>query len=261
MKLRGSFWSSALLASTLVACASAPPPSWVSQEIAPFSLATPGNTLPKGWQPLIIRPDKNLTQYDLAQALVDAPGATPKTQTVLRARAKAAASALKLPLKLDVHQRPWLRWQWKVNNLLPQADLTSRYDEDSPVRILVSFDGDREKLSGKDRLFIEKVRLFTGQELPYATLMYVWDNQQTLEKIIPNANTSRIQKIVVQSGAEQVGRWHSLERNVLEDYRRVFNEEPGELLAIGVMTDSDNTQSEVEAFYGDMDFYAQPLLP
>jgi hypothetical protein len=256
-------WVTKLLALTLAACAATPepPPSAPSEKIVLFSQATPGKTLPPGWQPLVIRPDKKQTDYDFVSTSVDVLNTLAPPQTVLRARAKAASSGLKLALKLNVREQPWLRWQWKINNLLPQADLTSRYDEDSPVRILVSFDGDREKLSGKDRLFIEKVRLFTGQELPYATLMYVWDNQQPLEKIIPNASTSRIQKIVVQSGAAQVGRWHSLERNVLEDYRRVFNEEPGELLAIGVMTDTDNTQSEVEAFYGDINFYAQPQLP
>lgn len=260
MKLFRSCLAS-LPVATLLACASTPETPAPSAEIAQFSQATPGRALPKGWQPLIIRPDKKLTDYDLVSAAVDLPGALVQTQTVLRARAQAAASGLKFPLALNVRERPWLRWHWKISNLLPHADLSSRYDEDSPVRILVSFDGDAEKLSGKDRLFVERVRLFTGQELPYATLMYVWDNHQPLEKTIPNANTSRIQKIVVQSGAAQVGRWHNLERNVLEDYRRVFNEEPGELLAIGVMTDTDNTQSEVEAFYGDINFYPQRQLP
>ena len=60
--------------------------------------------------------------------------------------------------------------------------------------------------------------------------------------------------VVASSGAEAVGSWQELSRDVAADFRRAFNEEPGRLLAYGVMSDTDNTGETVEAWYGDIEF-------
>jgi hypothetical protein len=54
-----------------------------------------------------------------------------------------------------------------------------------------------------------------------------------------------------------VGKWQVLKRNVRDDYKRAFNEEPGLLKSVGVMTDTDNTGTKVEAWYGDLKFSEQ----
>ena len=38
------------------------------------------------------------------------------------------------------------------------------------------------------------------------------------------------------------------------DYRTAFGEEPGKLIAFGVMSDTGNTGESVEAWYGDISF-------
>jgi hypothetical protein len=38
----------------------------------------------------------------------------------------------------------------------------------------------------------------------------------------------------------------------VEDFRRAFGEEPGRVTAISVMSDTDNTNSNSEALYGDI---------
>jgi hypothetical protein len=58
--------------------------------------------------------------------------------------------------------------------------------------------------------------------------------------------------IVASSGADAVGTWQSLTRNVRADFVRAFGEEPGPLTAIGVLTDSDNTDGHAVAWYGDI---------
>jgi hypothetical protein len=65
-----------------------------------------------------------------------------------------------------------------------------------------------------------------------------------------------VQMVVVSSGPADIGAWQKLSRNVIEDYRRVFKEEPGRLLNYGVMSDTDNTGEFVEAWYGDIEFHA-----
>jgi menaquinone-dependent protoporphyrinogen IX oxidase len=63
--------------------------------------------------------------------------------------------------------------------------------------------------------------------------------------------TSRVKSIVVGSKA-QLGNWVEERHNLLNDYRRAFNEDPPNAMAVGFMTDSDNSASVVNAYYGDI---------
>ena len=66
--------------------------------------------------------------------------------------------------------------------------------------------------------------------------------------------TARVKMIVAASGRKDLGTWQEERVNLLEDYRRAFGEEPGALIGVAVMTDSDNTQSRAEAWYGEIRF-------
>jgi hypothetical protein len=58
--------------------------------------------------------------------------------------------------------------------------------------------------------------------------------------------------IAAESGDGQVGKWVNEERNYYLDYKRIFGEEPPKLRAVAVMTDTDDTQDESTAWYGDI---------
>ncbi|MEY4265066.1 MAG: hypothetical protein RL373_1634, partial [Pseudomonadota bacterium] len=64
----------------------------------------------------------------------------------------------------------------------------------------------------------------------------------------------RVKMIVVDSGNEHLGYWRHHQRNITEDFKKAFEENPGRLIALGLMTDTDNTKSEVQAIYGDIEF-------
>lgn len=210
--------------------------------VAPFSAAKPGKTAAP-WQTVKINERKKLTDYDL----VDNGGTT-----VLHASADNAASMLGMPLNIDVKKTPVLEWRWRVSGLIPDADNAVASKEDSPARVILEFDGDSSKLSFGDRTAAKLAGNLSGRDLPYATLMYVWANTAPVGTVIPNPHTKRVQMIVVSSGAGGVGAWQSLKRNVVDDYKRAFNEEPGMLKSISVLTDTDNTGTKVEAWYGDI---------
>ncbi|MBI2311293.1 MAG: DUF3047 domain-containing protein [Betaproteobacteria bacterium] len=91
-----------------------------------------------------------------------------------------------------------------------------------------------------------------GLELPYATLAYVWNTATLPGTVIPNNHTRRIQAIVVESGPANLNKWIDYERNLYEDYKRAFDEEPPPVGAVALMTDSDNTHGDVITFYGDI---------
>lgn len=59
----------------------------------------------------------------------------------------------------------------------------------------------------------------------------------------------------VAQGDERVGRWVSKERDILADYRRLFG---GEIGAVVVMTDADNTGGKDVAYYGDISLAPRP---
>ena len=230
------------------ATAPAPAPAsslQASQPIPLFSAGLPGQ-LPPGWQPFKLMSNKKPTEYSLVEE-ADAPGGP-----VLHAHAVASASALRHQVDIDPNDRSWLEWRWKAGGLIKTADLFHRETSDSPTRIVLAFDGDRSTLPALDQILFDMAKLITGHEIPYATLMYVWENKAPVASVIPNARTGRIQKIVVESGPEGVGQWRQYSRNIVDDYQKAFKEKPGRLIGIGVLTDTDNTGETVEAWYGDI---------
>jgi hypothetical protein len=60
--------------------------------------------------------------------------------------------------------------------------------------------------------------------------------------------------IIVESGAADLNRWVTEERNVYEDYKAAFGEEPPSISGVAIMTDTDNTGESATAFYGDILF-------
>jgi hypothetical protein len=115
---------------------------------------------------------------------------------------------------------------------------------------VLAFDGDRSQFSAKNAMLSELSHVMSGRPMPYATLMYVWCNHRPVESVIQNPRTDRIQKIVVESGSQRLNQWLTYERNIREDYEKAFGEPPGALIGIGLMTDSDNTRSHAQSWYG-----------
>lgn len=151
-----------------------------------------------------------------------------------------------------------VQFSWKVDRVIAEADLQQGAKEDSPVRLVLVFDGDRSRLSARDAMLSELARAVTGEEMPYATLMYVWSNQLPVGTVVPNRRTDRIRKLVIQSGSEATQRWLDYERDIRADYEQVFGEPPGTLKAIAIMTDTDNTGSSVRAWYGPVQLLPRP---
>jgi hypothetical protein len=236
-------------AAVLAGCAQtleAPPPAEIPlPAVGKFSGAKPGDTLPTGWRVWHLSAFKRPTEY----RLVDHQG-----RTVVFARARSSASGLVFPISIDLKEYPRLHWHWNVGALINGADNTKRHLEDSPVRIVIAFDGDRSKLPLEERLFAEQFRMFTKQEFPYALLMYIWENRAPVGTVIENVNTARIKMIVADSGEDRLGTWREQTRNVYEDFKRAFGEEPPRVRSIAIMTDTDNTGEVAEAYYGDLSF-------
>ena len=167
-------------------------------------------------------------------------------------RANASASMLRQKVNIPSDELGDLKFSWKVPKLIAQADLALRDTADSPVRIMLAFDGDRSKFSVKNAMLSELSHAITGEPLPYATLMYVWCNTRAPGAVIITPRTDRIRKLVVESGGNHLNQWLDYERDIRADFEKVFGEPPGALVGIGIMTDSDNTHSTTRAWYGQL---------
>ncbi|RZI70092.1 MAG: DUF3047 domain-containing protein, partial [Rubrivivax sp.] len=186
------------------------------------------------------------------------PGKTPSQfsytrqdgRDVMAVLSAASASMMRREVRVSPADLHAVRFSWKVPALIAGADMTQREFDDSPVRVVLAFEGDRSKLSPRNAMLSELSRALTGEEMPYATLMYVWANEGEAGRLIVNPRTDRIRKLVVESGSAHLGQWRDYERDVRADFERAFGEPPGALVGIGIMTDSDNTRGKASAWYG-----------
>ena len=171
-------------------------------------------------------------------------------RAALLARAESAASMLRQALNVPPSELRQLQFSWQVPALIAHADMALRHADDSPVRLVMVFDGDRTKFSMKNAMLSELAQTMTGEPMPYATLMYVWCNTRAPGTVIINPRTDRIRKLVLESGPAHVNQWRDYERHIAADFEAAFGEPPGNLLGIGIMTDTDNTRSQTQAWYG-----------
>jgi len=186
-------------------------------------------------------PTKRPTEYSLVQR---------DGREAIAARAESSVSVMRRDLRVEPAQLGRLKLSWLVEDLSADADVAQRDLDDSPARLVLAFDGDRGRFSPRDAAVSELAMLVTGEPLPYATLMYVWCAQRPPGSVIENARTSRIRKLVIESGPGGLGRWIDYERDLVADFERVFGEPPGALVGMGLMTDADNTRSRARTWYG-----------
>ncbi|RZL95279.1 MAG: DUF3047 domain-containing protein, partial [Variovorax sp.] len=118
-----------------------------------------------------------------------------------------------------------------------------------PLRVLVAFDGDVATLPDAERRRFSRAKNLARRDVPYAVLMYIWTDQVPVGTVIPSAHTSQIKMLAVASGPGDLGRWQSVQRNLVDDYRKAYGAEPGPVLAVAVMTDTDNTGTKAVGSY------------
>lgn len=145
---------------------------------------------------------------------------------------------------------PIIEWQWKIDSVLESGDVTEKDGDDYPARIYITFDYPVSDLSFGDKIKYKFYKTFTSFDVPTRALNYVWANKAEKESIHPNPFTDWVQVIAVESGNEKAGTWQTETRNILDDYKAAFGEEPPAITGIQIMTDSDNTGESAEAAYG-----------
>lgn len=150
-----------------------------------------------------------------------------------------------------------LRFSWLVPQLYKVFDLRDRDNDDAVARVILTFDGNKQNFTPRDRLLSELAQLVTGEPLPHATLMYVWDHTLPVGTVLDHPTTRRIKVMVVRSGPGRLGEWVDMERDIRADYKTAFGEDPSALIGVGLMTDGNNTGVAPTAWYGPVALQAR----
>lgn len=155
----------------------------------------------------------------------------------LRAESEASASGLIYEIEYYPKNYPVLAWSWKVDNILVNGDAGKKEGDDYAARVYVVFPS----------FLFWKTR----------AINYLWANRLPVGEVVPNAFTANAMMIAVRSGEEEKGKWRHERRNVYEDFKRLFGEEPPKVGAIAIMTDTDNTGEKASACYGPIRIMSQ----
>jgi hypothetical protein len=155
---------------------------------------------------------------------------------VLHLLSRGDSSTISKEVKVDVKQTPILEWQWKAVALPRRADARRKATDDQALQLYVVFE--RSPALVRSRI-----------------IGYIWDSSAPEGAIVRSEKSGLITYVVVRSGTRDLGKWLSESRNVYEDYKRIYGEEPGELArAVSIAIDSDDTASSAEGYVGEILF-------
>jgi hypothetical protein len=145
----------------------------------------------------------------------------------LEAHAKESAVTIAKKFEYDLTEYPYLSWQWRVIELPKGGDERYKKTGDSAAAIYVIFEGRFRPKSIK----------------------YVWSASLPKGTTTESPYNSKTKIVVLQNQSSPMGEWVSERVNVYADYQRLFGDETESVQAIGLMSDSDNTQSTAVAHY------------
>ena len=144
------------------------------------------------------------------------------------AQAATATYRLRQPLRPPASTRSGaLSWRWRAETPLRGADLKRRDSDDSPLRVVITFQDGR-------------------------VLVYAWGNREGRgESFASWAGRNRM-VIVLERAEDADGSWHVEGRDPFSDYRRLWNNAPKPIVSVGVSADTDGLKVRAAAEIGDI---------
>jgi Protein of unknown function (DUF3047) len=217
---------SMVLATLLVALASAALAQPGALPVEDWSKTPLGHTgIPPGWQ----KQTWGSPKYDFK---IEAEN----NARVLHMKSDNEGSTISKEIKVDIKQYPVIQWRWKAVTLPKGGDSRKKATDDQACQLYVTFPR-----------FPQAVRS--------RNIGYVWDTTAPAGVFTPSEKNGTVHYVIVRSGATEIGKWHTESRNVYEDYKKIYGEEPGEQVgAVSVATDSNDTQSTAECYVGEILF-------
>ena len=173
----------------------------------------------------------------------------------LSAKVKGKGIIIAKEFSYDLKEFPLLSWRWRVRKLPEGGDERYKCSGDSGAGIYVIFPSLFKPQRFKKRWGIN---IPVPDALKPECIKYVWSASLPKGTVTDSPYASKTKIVVLENGTTPLNQWVAEEVNVYEDYRRLFNKEPEEVKALGILTDADDTSSEASADYDDI-FIKKPV--
>jgi hypothetical protein len=195
----------------------------LAQTLTNLMILPAGTGLPSGWK-------LNRIQD------VDPPAFEVTRSHTLRITAIGQGGTATYRLRSHIRPSPTVRqgtitWRWRAGTPLHSADLKRRAGDDSPIRVVITFQDGR-------------------------SIAYTWGNREGRgESFASWAGRNRM-VVVLQRAEDADGSWHEERRDPFSDYRRLWNSAPKAIVSVGVSTDSDALKVRAAGEIGDLTWHA-----
>jgi hypothetical protein len=189
--------------------------NWEAYPPGPLDLARDWNRYPPAQAPFVRPP----------AIVVDAG------RPVLELTTSGEAMRVGRTMTVDLRATPWLTWEWKPLVLPDGGDVRNARRNDQAGRVMLVFEGMRG-------------------------LLYVWDTTAPVGTETAPDGLELFQRalVVVRSGPGGLNQWSRERRNVQDDYRRLFEEEPRRIKLIGFESHSNDTRTRSGMRFGRLWF-------
>jgi len=186
--------------------------------IADFS-AWMAKGMPPGWE---LKVKSGKASYEVKQ-----DGDIP----ALHLKSADSSFSLQGEVKVDVKQYPVLSWKWKVTELPKDGDFRRSRTDDQAAQLFLAFTRTR-------------------------AIVYIWDTtapQGLMESTSP-VPFMTVKVVVVRSGRAELGKWLTETRNVYDDYKKFYGEDPPVVSGIRFQVNSQHTETSGESWFADVVF-------
>jgi hypothetical protein len=153
----------------------------------------------------------------------------------VKSRNEGSTISREIKGRVNLKETPVVEWTWKAVALPRGGNSCSKATDDQAAQLYVVWPR-----------FPEAVRS--------RIIGYVWDTTAPAGTACKSEKTGTVNYIVVRSGPADLGRWITERRNVREDYRKIFGEEPDNPGAVSISIDTNDTNSTAEAYIGPIAF-------
>ncbi|MBF0505748.1 MAG: DUF3047 domain-containing protein [Nitrospirae bacterium] len=157
--------------------------------------------------------------------------------SILHIKCVDSSFSLESELPLSPADYPYVIWTWKAVRLPKAGDVRKKGHDDQALQLLVAFDNKK-------------------------VLSYVWDSNApegtTAREFVMWPFSIEIAVIVVQPGTADTGKWVTDTRNIYEDYKKFFNEQPPRVTGVRIQSNTQHTKDIAEGYVRDIIFSSAP---
>jgi len=198
--------------------------SWANDStiIADFSTGVNAKGIPQGWQ---IKERSGRADFAVVKD---------GDLYAVRFRSADTSFSLEKEVNVDIKQFPVLTWKWKVTKLPVGGDFRKSKTDDQAAQLFLAFSKTR-------------------------AIVYIWDTTAP-EGTMGDAAAPffmSIKAVVVRSGAADTGKWLTESRNVYDDYKKLFGDEPTAVAGVRLQINSQHTDTSAESYFANAVFTKQ----